>query len=74
VLSGLPPGEQLVVRGAEALMKGSPVGVARAGESPAGRDAARKKSEGRPADKSGPAAKREPGGKRESGDNPRSKR
>ena len=74
VISGLTPGEQLVVRGAEALMNGSPVRVVRAGESPAGRDAAPNKSEGRPADKSGPAAKREPGGKRESGDNPRSKR
>jgi hypothetical protein len=74
VLSGLTPGESLVVRGAEALMNGSPVRVVRPGEAPAGRDAAPDKGEGRPADKSRPGAKREPGAKRGPGSEPRSTR
>jgi len=74
VISGLTPGESLVVRGAEALMNGSPVRVVRPGEAPAGRNAAPDKRDGQIGEKRGPGAKREPGAKRGPGDNPPSKR
>ena len=73
VVSGLTPGEQLVVRGAEALMNDSPVRVVRPGEVPTARDAAPGRSEGQPDGKREPGAKGEPGAKRGPGDEPRSR-
>jgi membrane fusion protein, multidrug efflux system len=70
VVTGLTPGEQLVVRGAEALMNGSPVRVSRADETPATAAAAI----GRPDDQRKPGDKREPGDKRAPGDKPRGRR
>lgn len=64
VLSGLTPGEILVVRGAEALMSGAPVRIAPRGGAPEGKDKARGPLDGQD----------RPGSKRDPGNKPRSKR
>jgi multidrug efflux system membrane fusion protein len=75
VISGLTPGEQLVVRGAEALMNGSPVRVVQAGAVPQSRDKveAGRESQGQPSGKREPGAKRNPGAKTGPGGEPRTK-
>ena len=76
VISGLSPGEILVVRGAEALLNGSPVKIVRAGAVPQSRDKIQGGRGGReqPPGPAGPEAKRDPGAKREPGSEPPSKR
>lgn len=74
VVSGLTPGEQLVIRGAEALMNGSPVRIVLPGEGPLGGDAAAGKREGQTEGTRAPGAKRDPGAKRAPGSEPQPKR
>jgi membrane fusion protein (multidrug efflux system)/multidrug efflux system membrane fusion protein len=76
VISGLSPGEILVVRGAEALLNGSPVKIVRAGAVPQSRDKIQGGRGGReqPPGPAGPETKRDPGAKREPGSEPPSKR
>ena len=73
VLTGLTPGETLVVRGAEALLNGSPVRIVQAGAVPQSRD---KIAAEKPGEQAAPESRpeREPGGKRRPGGEPRPKR